>query len=446
MRHLRLILAAAITACALVVAWMLWAAAPVGAPVASDGSSPGESPGRAVPPAVAAWRTVNWLPPTNDPLGPSDPLRRIDGLIGGEDGLIGWGRAPLERGDQVTDSGAVFLSDDGMAWTTVPVGDGVGPQNTSSIHHLATGPRGYLAVGSVCCTPDELALWRSPNGLAWERIAPGGLDPTIHVPTSVAALPDGWLLVGMSRVEPGSTIWRSDDGEAWEPVLEVDEAGSWPAIGAVVTPPTGFVAVGTVVGDGGTYDGAVWSSSDGRTWERIAVDDPALVGEGEVQLYRAWSHAGGLLATGLLGTADQRRECEDLVGMVASLDHRPPVRPLDATSCQPGEERTWASTDGRVWQRIDPGAGAGPQPTEFRVITAGGPGLVLLGESSMPASPDTMLYTSPDGVTWTALDDGVPMLDDVAVGLVVRGGSIVAVTEHWAAARSTLRIWLGRAE
>jgi hypothetical protein len=166
-----------------------------------------------------------------------------------------------------------------------------------------------------------------------------------------------------------------------------------------------------------------------------------------VQLYRAWSHAGGLFAVGIHGTEEQRRQCEEIVGMVASIDDQPPLPPrFGATSCQSGEERTFASVDGLAWQRIDPAGGVGPQPNEFRVIAAGGPGLVLLGESSLAASPDTMLFTSPDGVTWTAVDDGAPMLADVALGLVVRGNAIVAVTDRWTDAESTLRIWVGSAE
>ncbi len=241
----------------------------------------------------------------------------------------------------------------------------------------------------------------------------------------------------------GSMALHSSDGVTWERVLEAEATPASRGIHAIARGPAGFIAVGQVDGPDESYDGAVWSSEDGRSWERVALDDQALVGDGEVYLHDVVAHAGGFLATGILGTADQRRTCEELalVGSVVDL----PLPPSEtATSCVSGDERQWTSIDGRQWQRVDP-ARRDPWPIEFRVARPGGPGLLVLGESSGPDSPDTMLFGSEDGVDWRVLSSAQPMLTDVARALVVRGDEVIAVTEHWGGEQTTHRVWRGRA-
>lgn len=110
-----------------------------------------------------------------------------------------------------------------------------------------------------------------------------------------------------------------------------------------------------------------------------------------------------------------------------------------------GSEQQWASADGVAWRRVDPAAVGGLRPTEFRVVVAAGPGLLVLGETTAPASPDTALFTSPDGVEWTPVGAPGPIQGDVAIGLVARGREVVAVTERWDGAASSFRVWIGTA-
>lgn len=107
-----------------------------------------------------------------------------------------------------------------------------------------------------------------------------------------------------------------------------------------------------------------------------------------------------------------------------------------------GTDQHWASVDGERWVRAGRLPAGAASPIEFRVMAAGGPGLILLGESSRPASPDTTLFTSSDGLAWTAIEPPGPIRTDVAVGLVVRGRHLIAVTESFSDdAGSRFRSW-----
>lgn len=424
-----------------------WSPTPEGAgqaPSATPGPSQATAGQPEEQPGPEAWTTVDWLPPLQNPLGPPDPLRRIDGLIATDGGYLGWGRAPLRAQNQFNDMGAIFLTADGGAWQTVPVQHGVEPANASTVLAVAEGPGGFLAIGSVCCEPERSAAWRSEDGVAWTLLAIGGdLDPAGTWLTAVVALADRWLVLGADRDGTRSMVWSSVDGSAWETGLEVDNGRPGLGLRDLAHTSEGAVAVGVVLAGDGSYDGGVWSSADGRTWERLAADDPAMT-DAEVQPWSVTGHASGLFMSGVLGTEDERRRCEGASALLASVSPLPPREPVaDATSCVSGQEATWRSADGEAWELIVPRGQL--QPIEFRVMAAGGAGLLLLGESSGPASPDTALFASADGAVWQPLTDDPRLHRDVAVAMAVRGTEILAVTERWDGTSSVLHAWRGTA-
>lgn len=434
-----------VVAFAAAVAWLLLVRPAVTAPTATPSASAvGAGPHRAVtelPPAdPVPWERVDWQL-VDDAFGERDVHRRIEGLVDAGDQLVAWGRAPQDGRNQFNDMGAVWLSVDGRAWREVLVDAGVNAASTSSIGGVAVGPLGLLAYGSVCCEPESVALWHSADGLDWRRIELDG-DMGGYV-LEVVGLDDGWVALGSSLDGRASELWHSSDGVTWHAVLHVDGGRFAQALASLDRTPEGLVAVGTHIAADGSYDGGVWRSADGRSWARIGAEDPALA-DGEAQLQAVIGHGGGMLVTGILGTAEQRRQCEELLGMVASLDLAPagPPRP-DATSCMSGSEQLWASPDGSAWQRIDEPGPPELRPIEYRAVVAGGPGVVLLGEGSGPASPDTTLFTSPDGMAWHAVGPEAPISEDMAIGLVVRDRQVLAVTEHWDGTQSSFRAWIG---
>jgi hypothetical protein len=429
---------------AIIPALLLWR--PAVAPTADGSAGPATSAAASALPTqvpsadgpAGVWQ-VSWDEPIVQPFGERDVLLRIDGMVGSPDLLLGWGRTPMPGRNQFNDMGAVFASPDGVRWRTVPVEHGVNAVNASTINDIAVGPDGFLAVGSVCCEPEQGAIWRSRDGLAWERIEVAGALEAGGQPYRIVASPGGWVV--LEGRHAGSALLHSADGVTWSTVLESEANRVSGGILAITQGPGGLLAVGTADGPDGTYDGAVWRSEDGVTWERMASEDAALAGAGEVYLHDVVGHAGGYLASGLRGTAEQRRTCEEMALLATTVD-LPASPPEFATSCVLGDEAQWVSTDGISWQRVVVDAKQ-VRPIEFRLARPGGPGLLVLGEGSGAESPDTMLFGSSDGVRWEVLSNAEPMLRDVAVALVVREDAILAVTESWAEAETTYRVWTG---
>jgi hypothetical protein len=428
-----------------VAAWVLWRQ-PVSGPATSEASAPHDSaiasgvPATSVPPIdPGPWQNLEWRS-EDGAFGEPDVLRRIDGLVDAGELIVAWGRMPWPGRNQFNDMGAVFLSADGARWQEIAIDHGVNARNASTIGGVASGPLGYLAFGGVCCEPEGPAVWHSDDAQSWRRLE---LDGELSVSIDgVVAVDDGWVAHGVSPAGSTSEIWFSDDGGSWDRVLEVGVNPPFGGVADIDRAPNGLIAVGTIEGAGGSYDGAVWSSPDGRSWEQIGEVDPALVGDGEVQLGRVVGHAGGIFVTGIVGTAEERRRCEQAAGMLAGLGPPADPPPLpDGRSCMSGIEHQWASADGEHWQRIGPLPAEPVNPIEFRVVVAGGPGLVLLGESTRPASPDTTLFTSADGLSWTAGEPDGPFATDIAIGLLIRGRQIVAVTEAWDGAETSFRSW-----
>jgi hypothetical protein len=363
-------------------------------------------------------------------------------LVAAGDLLVAWGRVPQPDRNQFGDMGGVFVSRDGRTWQEIAIDHGVNDANTSTISGVAAGPLGYLAIGNVCCEPESAAIWHSDDAITWRRLELEG-DINGFV-TAAIGVEGGWVALGGTRDGSAGELWFSADGRTWETVLRVESGPFARGLADLARGPHGLVAVGTVIAPDGSYDGGVWRSDDGRSWDRIGADDPALSGIGEAQLTAVLGHAGGIFVNGIFGSAEERRQCEDLLSMVSSIDPRPapPVRP-DATSCMNGSEHQWSSPDGATWERIGPRAGDPANPIEFRVVTAGGPGLVLLGETTRPPSPDTALFTSPDGLAWTAVEPPGPVGTEVAIGIAVRGRQLIAITEAWDGVSSSFRSWIG---
>ena len=205
---------------------------------------------------------------------------------------------------------------------------------------------------------------------------------------------------------------------------------------SIVSTADGLVAVGTVDDAAGTHDGAIWISKDGVQWTRTAEADPALIGPDETELWRVVPFARGLFVIGNFGSHEDRVECERALGAVASLDAAPP--PETAFSCGWGQEHHWLSPDASAWVRLpplDPLPGQPPKPgrrpIEFRLLTAGGPGLVNLAEDSVPPDGDSGIWASADGIGWQRVDPPFPgPVGSVQSGFVIVGREIVTVGER----------------
>jgi hypothetical protein len=417
--------------------------APPIAEEASASASPAVIGGGEPAPDPMAWTSVSWEQGTSPFSSADGGLARIDGMVNASGIVAAWGRVATPGRNQFNDMGAVALTTDGRTWQTVVIEHGVGREDTSSLSGVAVGAAGYLAWGGVCCATETHAVWTSPNGADWTRVLVEGDVGRFSAFTRVVPADDGWLALGMSDQGGEPAVWTSVDGSTWT-MIDPTETGLGPGvINDVAVGPDGLVAVGTIDGPDGTHDGGIWTSPDGRQWHRIGESDMALAGAGETELWRVVPYAGGLFVTGYFGSTEDRRQCEDALGKAASLEL---MAPPTALSCGWGIEHQWVSPDGERWTRVDPEAQPGLRPVEFRVVAAGGPGLLNLGESSGPASPDTTLFVSEDGVSWTAIGPEQPMTEGVAMGLVAGGNRVLAVVDRFDGQGSSFEVWLGSAD
>ena len=224
-------------------------------------------------------------------------------IVGGESGFVaagGDGHFPADQLDI-----AVWTSPDGRDWSRVSDPDLSGPLSQSAFG-LVTGSAGFMAVGTEFHDQGRLftaAVWRSPDGMSWERVSGNEEAFGGGVMRDVAVRGAGYVAVGVG--EGVGAVWTSSDGANWSRV------SSHPAVFAPRAPtenPAMFmlgVAVaedGRVAAVGHDLDfpengspagvGVAWVSADGTSWSRSPHDD-AVFGDGSTALSLDAIAAGG---------------------------------------------------------------------------------------------------------------------------------------------------------
>jgi hypothetical protein len=220
-----------------------------------------------------------------------------------------------------------------------------------------------------------------------------GASTTTLVPTAtVPAEPDlglAWL-----RVPQDERVFGSPSGQAMNGV----------AVGG-----PGLVAVG-MDPSGGDFDAAVWASADGLVWSRVALDEAALGGVGDQQMYAVTAGGPGLVAVGWEFLGNPRAA-------------------------------VWSSVDGLVWFRVPHddavfGSAGGVGGPFMNAVVAGGPGLVAVGYEGMAAGyggidhgwGDAAVWVSVDGLTWSRIPNDEAAFEGGNMVEVAAGGpGLVAV-------------------
>lgn len=173
----------------------------------------------------------------------------------------------------------------------------------------------------------------------------------------------------------------------------------------------GLVAVGSANGAGedDPSSAAVWTSVDGVSWSRVPHDEATLGGSRNVSMASVTAGGPGLVA---VGSADPH-DGEDGVA--------------------------WTSVDGTTWSRVpdDEEVFGGPGDQYIFAVTAGGPGLVVVG-ADFVGSADAMVWTSVDGVNWSRVpDEGLgSSYHDGMAAVTVGGPGLVAVGSAWDAGQT----------
>lgn len=234
-------------------------------------------------------------------LGPDDAGARMTAVTAGPGGLVAVGTALVDG----VQHAAVWGSADGTRWVRRwhdPEGAG------SAMAAVAAAGPGFVAVGHH---GDDGAIWTSTDGGDWRRLdvevlrslpPPDGTAAVLRLHGVTAGGP-GVVAVGahsqaLASGPPRShaVVLSSPDGVAWERIGH-DEAvlgGPEPyRMLAVAAGGPGLVAVGDEVGVGG----AVWTSPDGRTWQRTHGSSGPLRGRSLVAITTLGD--GPLVAVGI---------------------------------------------------------------------------------------------------------------------------------------------------
>ena len=275
---------------------------------------------------------------------------------------------------------------------------------------------GLLAAGGCGSTappaPGAMAQPSGPPllGIDWARAtsveAPknypedptyNGVHPMLRIPgqamvvdvTALAA--GGFVAVGYVPPDWIPAAWTSSDGLTWSLHFMGTTTFTFPVSVAV-----GADGTAVAVGRSGTLPVA-WTSADGVAWTEHVV--PVLGGDGVAErMTTIVAGKGRYLAGGSVGPELFERHA-----------------------------RFWTSSDGATWKPIpdDPAAFAN---AEVRSITTVGDGFVAVGVVGTAQKPSgAVAWTSPDGSSWTRVDDP-SFADGIAVSVVPAPfGGLVAV-------------------
>lgn len=248
-----------------------------------------------------------------------------------------------------------------------------------------TRVRAALAALALALVPVGLSVLR-PNPVDELRFADEvPSDTVVTAPETVTA-------------SPAPRVWRRGDDSALR-------AGPDTYVEDVAALDTGLVAIGSTARGIDGADGLTWMSVDGGTWEQTS-SDRAFSAPGVMTRLRAV--AAGPLGVVAVGERDDRGTA-------------------------------WSSTDGRSWQESAVEQGA----VVHDIAWAGGV-WVAVGAVVQPAVRSSAVWTSPDGVAWTARavesTSTDAFLDQVAVDgdLVVALGDGVAVSSDGGATWSAI--------
>jgi hypothetical protein len=221
----------------------------------------------------------------------------------------------------------------------------------------------------------------------------------------------GLVAVGQAgSARPRAAVWTSPDGINWSRIPGHEAIFGEAHMNSVTAGGPGLVAVGSdsAVGDSGD-NAVVWTSPDGINWSRVPHDEAIL---GGADMVSVTAGGPGLVAVGWDGHP-QGEESNAVV---------------------------WTSPDGITWSRVphDEAVFGNVTGAWMWSVTAGGPGLVAVGDSTDGAA----VWTSPDGITWSRVPHDEAVFGDAGMRSVTAGRTgLVAVGGAWREADGGAAVW-----
>lgn len=342
------------------------------------------------PPAVAPFpsESASVLPEPASSLGQARPWTAVDVAIG-------QGRTRVEHveGSEFgvlilgTENGraAVWKSDDGDSWTRALL-PGAFPE-ARPVAAAASAETAVVAARAEVGARGVTQIWGLKDG-SWNPVS---LAPEVFprgsIVRALAPTASGFVAVGavfpgdpetLERAEPA--VWTSPDGWSWDRrAVEIGQhQGGW--LLSVVPGPAGMIAGGEVL-RGGSIDATILASGDGGLWTE--VEAPGLSGVADERVLSVASTKRDWLATGRISPPECRR-----------------------SGCITQSTRLWSSTDLNEWDVVDlrgdvPAVFASDEGSFFGVA---------------PTEGGILVSSSPDGRVWTPLTEPLSTHDGVVLG------------------------------
>lgn len=341
----------------------------------------------------------------------------------GVEAAIGWDGGLLVAGE--LPEPALFLSTDGRQWVERSLPHGVS-DHLRGQPFAAHGPTAY-ALGSV---QGRMQVWRTEDGTTWERtpLPFSDGDQSTAFATAIAAGPRGVLVARADQydhgVEPGAAhsprdsygfeFWHSADGRVFR------HAGTLP-----LAREAGFLMPAVVA----THDGFLLHDSDAYAEGAYRDDTPMYRSEdGE-----DWEHIGEGLPIGSRLAAGRTGDLTFVLGDARGSG-------LDARYRRDGE-RSWRS--GSIDLGILPDAGVRPRGQQRVTLAHPWNGGFLAAGTTTEGERCGLVWTSPDGITWTRVpvrDNGFDQDVELAAVASSRGTTVlVGMVGIWP--DHEVRIW-----
>ncbi len=243
-----------------------------------------------------------------------------------------------------------------------PEFEGEVEESRPSLWDALLRPRVLAALGSVVAVATVIGL------VVILSSADTDSPPRAEDVSGPTASPAGGAPVPTQPPAPVATPAPAVSSLTWSRVADDEFVSGGPidqTMQSVTVGGPGLVAVGA-----DSSGAAVWTSVDGLSWSRVPDDESIFTGAG-----MAGVTVGG---PGLVAVGGDRSGSRSSVAAV------------------------WTSVDGLTWSRVPHddavfGGGGFESFQSMKSVTAGGPGLVAVGEDV----PNAAVWTSVDGLTWS---------------------------------------------